>query len=137
MKELTITADSWHYRLARYGLLDDGCGDVDLCRYFWALVRGVLRTPFVIIVGSMLLYVLIVAPLMAIYAWLALGMFSLNEAAVAGFVLWAGVAIFALLLWLIEGNYRTPAPIRLAKAGYRGWKDRTCVLVKVTGRPEK
>lgn len=131
MKKLTISRDSWHYKLAQYGQLRDS-DETDLCRYWWALVRGVLAAPFLVLVGTGLGFLFVVAPLMPFVVWLTTGVFHVAEYAFAGLVLWAAALVFVGYFALQEYSRRhRNDPPGLVRSAYHGWKKKTCVLVEV------
>jgi hypothetical protein len=132
MKRLEISRDSWHYRLALFGLLNAERTETDLCRYFWALVRGVLRAPFLAVVGAGLAYVMVLSPVLCFVVWLQYGHLPTPFALFAGGVAWLCVVWFCFLVYLQERrNARRNAPPGVIKSAYHGWKDKTCVLVEI------
>jgi len=134
MKTLTIDRNSWHYRLAKFGKLYDE-GGTDLCSYFWALVRGVVSVPFSIIVGVLAGFLLF-APILALIVWAVEGRYPVEIFALFGSFLYCISAFIGFVVWFVlrgvEKIGSTP-PMQLVKAGYRGWKEKTCVLVEVKG----
>lgn len=133
MKSLTINANSWHYRLALYGHLDTDYDDgrTDLCRYFWALVRGFFKAPFIVVVGACLGYALVMGPLLAVVVWLGTGFYVPDTVAVAGMGMWFMAGILFGALWVQDQKFDNSPALQLAGAAYRGWKDKTCVMVEV------
>jgi VIT1/CCC1 family predicted Fe2+/Mn2+ transporter len=125
--KLTINANSWHYRLARYGLLDENWYQTDLCQYFWAMVRGVLRAPLLVVAGVFLGYFMVVLPVIAGIVWLFFGSF-LGDFLVISFVLWGLAVAIVGIAGAEHLRYSEPGIIR---STYRGWKEKTCVLVEV------
>lgn len=138
MKKLTIRADSWHYRLAKYGRLNaDWDGRTDLCRYFWALLRGVLFAPALVAIG-VFFGSFLTAPVVALVVVVLHGPFELEG-------LWAAFAIVGSAIWFVGAagavsvgvrvwmESRTPASRLpgLIKTAYRGWREKTCVLVEI------
>jgi hypothetical protein len=136
MKRLTINVNSWHYKLALYGHLDEEYGRTDLCRYFWALVRGVLKAPLLVSAGVVAGFVLVVGPLMALVVWAISGQLVPDDIAAVGFGAWLIAAIMTSFLCVDELRRRQryaqqTNPPGLLKSAYRGWKEKTCVLVEL------
>lgn len=131
MKNLTVNRNSWHFKLASYGLLDTTYRQLDLCQYFWALARGLGRAPVSILAGVLVLYCLIVSPLMALWVWAAWGAFVPDEPAFVGMGFALFICVGCGVIYALEADYKTPSAVRLARAGYRGWKEKTCVLIEV------
>jgi hypothetical protein len=132
MKRLEISRDSWHYRLALFGLLNAERTETDLCRYFWALVRGVLRAPFLALVGAGFAYVMLVVPALCFVVWLQTGYLVTTDQLFVGLTFWAVIAFFCAAFYTQErAHARQYRPPGLVKSAYRGWKDKTCVLVEI------
>lgn len=127
---LSINRNSWHYRLASYGHLSQYDDRTDLCRYFWALVRGALKAPAIVAVLAALLWALVVAPTLCLLVWAATGVLYWSDSAGIGTFLWAWAAGTFLMFAIQEKRTSLPGA-RLVAAGYRGWKEKTCVLVEL------
>jgi uncharacterized integral membrane protein len=144
MKALTIDANSWHYKLALYGHLtaDPYSGRLDLCRYFWALLRGALKAPAIVAAVVLAAMTLVVHPLAALVTFVKWGHFDPPLIGIIGIVI-AGYAIFFFVVLYVarvlrerreRRDYRSSEP-GLIKTAYRGWKEKTCVLVEVKHSP--
>lgn len=127
--KLTIERKSWHYKLATFGWLDVDYDDqTDLCRYFWALVRGAGRVPFFILVGAGVLWVLVLNLLVMLAVFISTGIFHVTTASEVGLAVWLVGALMGGMFYVIETGKEVPGA-RLITAGYRGWKEKTCVIV--------
>jgi hypothetical protein len=138
MKQLTISADSWHFKLATFGALKAYDNQTDLCRYFWAIVRGILRAPSLILLGVAVGWMFVVAPVMAIVVWALHGRFVPDDSAILGFGVWLILALIVAKIAFDEWRDKLPRQQHqpsLVKTAYRGWKEKTCVLVEVKDAP--
>lgn len=132
--KLSINKESWHYKLARYGGLIS-YEQTDLCSYFWSLLWGVGRPILVVVCGVLSGYVLLLAPAIALIAWISGLPWLVDSFATIGAALWVGgVLIFTMIYRIDQGKALIPGASNvtdLVAAGYRGWKEKTCVLIDV------
>lgn len=132
MNRLTISRNSWHYKLAQYGGLSEHYSETDLCRYWWALVRGVLRAPFLAALGAFLLFVVIVDPLLAVAVFFATGQWVLPYMAPLSFAVYLVGAWICIVVYRKQSLERRPnSPPGLVRSAYHGFKEKICVLVQV------
>lgn len=134
---MKISSASLHYRLASvYGKLDDYETRTNLCRYTTHLFIGLFFVACAVLLGSVIVYGLLVGPAFWIRLCFEEGRFMpmLIDAA-CGFVVWslAGGA-FAMAWWGDrrdeQGKPFVPMP-SLVREAYRGWKDRYCPTVEI------
>jgi hypothetical protein len=132
--KLSANKKSWHFRLASYGGLSEYADQTDLCSYFWAGVRGVALSCFLAVLGSLIGFFVVVAPGIQIVAWCLGVPLDWYAPAIGGYIVWCGAAIIAFAHFYGRGAktliVSTPAA-KLVGAGYRGWKEKTCVLIDV------
>lgn len=133
--ELALKRESWVLKVAQYGglQLEDR---TDLCSVFWTFLWGLIRAPFLVVffgcLGAAIGFALILRPIIALIALFA-------EGAPFDFLAWWAVAVWVGGTWALYEVWASvedkAAPIqstvRFAKAGYRSWKDKTCVLIDV------
>lgn len=132
MKRLTISRDSWHYKLALYGLLNEHRSETDLCRYWWALVRGVLRAPFLAVLGALVVFAMVVDPLLALAVYVGTGFLVMPFFFPLTVALYGGAFVVAVGMYTDwRREHRKCESPGLVGTAYRGWKDKTCVLVQV------
>lgn len=133
--KLTINRNVWHYKVAHNGNFDK-YGDArsgDLCGYFWGFVWGCVWPLLVVFFGSVSAGVLVLIPLIGVAAFLLEGL-AINGLpgvvlVIEGLVVMVVTA--AYLLIADESPLKRTMAMRLARAGYRGWKEKTCVLVEI------
>jgi hypothetical protein len=119
VKRLTISRNSWHYKLALYGKLDEDRDETDLCRYWWALVRGVLRAPFLALVGAVVVYAATGVLVSPDALPMTLALYGVGTV----------IAVSAYRDWVRKSRPRREPG--LVATAYHGWKEKTCVLVRV------
>jgi hypothetical protein len=132
VKRLTISRNSWHYKLALYGLLNEDRDETDLCRYWWALVRGVLRAPFLALAGAVVVYAVLIDPLLMLAVYAATGVLVSPDALPMTLALYGVgtvIAVSAYRDWVRKSRPRREPG--LVATAYHGWKEKTCVLVRV------
>jgi len=128
---MKIDRNSWHFKVARFGALDDWDDRTDFCGYFWALVRGAVLFPAVLIGGAFAVsFVLVACPLVALVVWFQYGQLVLLGPEVVGWIAWTGALLYLCYRRASKKESDSPA-VRLAKTAYQGWKDKTCVLVEI------
>lgn len=126
---VSLSRDSWVMRLARFGFLDHD-DRADLCSVFWHCVWGLLWPALVIVVGSGAALVLVLYPLLALFVGVVDEAWYFHPLLIAPAALYGVFGILFFVEWLKRGD--TPEPVRDAiVAGYRGWKQKTCVMVDV------
>lgn len=133
--KLSINRNSWHYKVAHNGNFDQ-YGDAssgDLCGYFWGFVWGCVWPLLITLVGALFASLFVLMPLIGIVAFLFEGLWF-ND--IPGIMIVADIAaalIFVGMYWLQseESFVNRSSAMKLAKAGYRGWKEKTCVLVEI------
>lgn len=138
--ELSLKRQSWLLKVARYGGLDDDRCRTDLCSLFWGVVWGAIRAPFWVAllapIGSVFGAVLLLYPVIGIIAYFSEGL-TPEGWALVGLILWSvALVASAFILFMITkpGEVVSDAVAtskNFVRAGYRSWKDRTCVLVDI------
>jgi hypothetical protein len=139
--KLEMNRGGWPMKVMQYGGL---CVEdrTDLCSAFWTFLWGIVRAPFWVVFlgcfGAGALYLFVVLPIIALVAFFSEGL-SIMAEGWFGMAAWALFAYFAYEVW--SADSRNPlsvgGAVRLAKVGYRSWKDKTCVLIDVTEPPAK
>lgn len=138
--EITVSKKSWILRIARYGgLLDTDM--TDLCSVFWRFVWGMIRAPFwtttIGSVGALFAYILFLDPIITFLVWMNTGVWLNPVIGIAQAVLWMFIFFLGHIFWFEKKEKESPvvravsSTVDVARAAYRGWKDKTCVLVKV------
>ncbi len=106
----------------------------DLCSVFWHFVWGVLRAPVLTItfglIGAGIGFMLVMLPIIGLIAFFVEGV-AIQEFAWVGLAVWSGLGLLFAVAGFKEAEVAAPVR-RLARAGYRSWKDKTCVLIDVT-----
>ena len=103
-----------------------------------------IRAPFWVsligTIGATLIFILVALPLLDLYFWIAHGL-ALSEAFWLPTAVWALVALLVGQFWYFDSD--TAEPMRdkvsgacsstadLIRAAYRGWKEKTCVVVDI------
>lgn len=131
--KLQINRGSWHYAIAKNGGFDQ-YGDAeqsDLCSYFWSLVWGCVWPLLVIAIGSIGAGVMVLAPLIGIIAFLLEGLWVWDDLPAIWLVGDIVIAAIFLVPYAFKHGGDQTAVAKLVKAGYRGWKEKTCVLVEI------
>ena len=132
---IEIERDSWVLKVAAYGGLEFE-DRTDLCSVFWGFVRGVLKAPVLIglgaAVGTLALYHLLMLPIIGLIAYFVHGLWF-SDGALVAMAAWVFLPWFFYELMAAERGKSAPVvtSVRILRAGYRGWKDKTCVLVDV------
>jgi len=132
---ITIDRNSWHYKMAVFGLLDESAATIDLCRYVRSMIFAVLGPLAIVSIGAFIGFVMVVAPLALVAVWVTEQRFVLiDSAAIAGLFVWSMGLSAAALSWLVKkaASINIPFPCgSLIGEIYRGWKEKTCVLVEI------
>lgn len=131
---MNISKNSWHYKLANFDDRFKWDDRTDLCSYGRALLIAVTGGGILFASAMFVLFCMVVSPLLMVLVWLQTGVFLTEAAGMGGIILW-GLAVAGALLWLtipraVKAAAHTP-PVELVKAGYRGWKEKTCVLIDI------
>jgi hypothetical protein len=149
--KLTLSASSTLLFFARYGGLQPGiawsskdkCFErTDLCSLFWCTLWGLVRAPFWVCLfgtlGAAVIGLMVGYPLIAILAWLMEGL-AFEEGATFVLAWWSVFIPSMVVLWAhVTGRLNRPTyAVRdtastaadFIRAGYRSWKDKTCILV--------
>jgi hypothetical protein len=149
--KLTLSASSTLLFFARYGGLQPGiawssrdkCFErTDLCSLFWCTLWGLLRAPFWVCLfgaaGAFVVGLMVGYPFIAILAWLMEGL-AFEEGATFVLAWWSVFIPSMVVLWAhVTGRLNRPTyAVRdtastaadFIRAGYRSWKDKTCILV--------
>ena len=138
--QLAISRNSLVFKVARYGGLyaED---QADLCSVFWCFLWGLLRAPFFValggVAGGLIGFLFLMLPAILIAVWIQTGILVDPAVLVAEGVAWVVLGYLFYSFWTREQDKRNvvadaaSSTVNLVKAGYRGWKDKTCVLVEV------
>lgn len=138
--QLAISRNSVVFKVARYGGLyaED---QADLCSVFWCFLWGLLRAPFFValggVAGALIGFLFLMLPAIVLLVWHQTGILYGLDILVAEAIGWAVLGFIGYSFWAIENDKRNAvadaasSTVNLVKAGYRGWKDKTCVLVEV------
>lgn len=155
MTKPILYTDSKLLRISKYGGLRVGPGaSTDLCSIFWAVVRATVRFALhcfiyglvrviVVLAAVVILWVMVVAPLASLYRLLVWpeGPYTVDGAEI-GYIVWGLIAVVTVVLTPVmvlrrffgaRLEARQPSFLTLA---YRGWKDKTCIMVDIKQRSE-
>jgi hypothetical protein len=132
---LAIKRDSWHGRIARFGGLIGYMDQTDLCAYFWAFVRGCIGGLLFALFGLAALVAMVAMPLAYVVAWVVVGIQPPPLGIeIAGAAFWSVGLVIVAKIYIDDHKPSIGANVpgaRLLAAGYRGWKDKTCVLIEL------
>lgn len=132
--KLSTSKKSWHYRLATYGGIDEYEDQTNLCSYFWAVTRGIGLATLLVAVGVLFGFFLVMAPAIQLIALLLGVPFVLYGPAIAGYLFWITIALLVTIHFLgsrAKTAIGATSAAKLVATGYRGWKEKTCVLIDI------
>jgi hypothetical protein len=138
MKRLTVNRDSWWLLVAQYGGLC--CEDrTDICSLMRRFLWGLVRAPFWGLLGGTLIAAVLAFvvgwPLIGLIAYVLEGCPFEWESLIMSAILVCGLGLgFAAHQAEEAGGLKTVlrnATPDMVRAAYRGWKEKTCVLVDI------
>jgi hypothetical protein len=130
--QLEIKRTSWVLKVAGYGGLSVE-DRTDLCSVFWCFLWGMVRAPFwVALVGVGGAVVIVGAIGLPVVALLAYFLEGLPIWPGAWLVMILETTAVCFLLYVLGKADPIIAPMKqFAAAGYRSWKDKTCVFIDI------
>jgi hypothetical protein len=136
---LSLNRNSWWLKVAEYGGLS--CEDrTDICSLTRRFLWGLIRAPFWgLLAGAVIAAVLAIVvgwPLIGVVAYLLEGVSFDWESLIPSAAVLVGLSLgFAVCQAAEAGGIKKVlrnATPQMVRAAYRGWKEKTCVLIEVS-----
>lgn len=126
---MVIDKKSWHYHIV--STYTDTVNHYEInnsCSYVRKLLLGMLNIFMDIVLGSILLYSMILDPLLWIIATRDFDIDNFPVGSKAGAVLWVMFLILTLLVGIsVYKDYHKDKPEGFIKKSYKAWKNKICV----------
>ena len=129
---LTVNQKSWHYQLADFAGLAVYRGRTYICSYLRKVALGILLMLVVIALACALIVVFVMLPMFQILTWVFHDIWVHAMPGAVVIYLTSAIAgpiavFYGAKHWLSKAVKRET----VVAAAYRGWKEKTCVLVEI------